>query len=211
MSTFTIITGSGRCGTSALSKFFIESRKVDMHFTNEIPDIRAGYENLDSIKANSLISDIIIPTFSFYESNNINKGIDLIKKVTRDNHVVKTPSFFFYNTYDVWKKYNTKDELLVILLKRDKLENVFKSAAKISWSKEWEYFKDVQHLENHYLENIKNLENNNIRYIELEFPKFILDPEYLYSKLLTSDFNFTKEMVLELSNKVFQESQITIK
>lgn len=211
MEVFTIITGSGRCGTSALTKFFVESQRVNMIYGDYLPDFRAGYENGDSIQANAFLTPSAASAFSYLEHNNINEGINLIKEVTKHNNLVKTPSFFFYNTYNFWKKHNTKDELLVLLLKRDKPENVLKSASSINQSKEWDFFSSPEEIKNHYLKNIKNLKDNNIKYIELEFPRFTTDPEYLYSKLSTSHFNFTREVILELSNKVFQDSQITIK
>ena len=200
METFTIITGSGRCGTSALTKFFINSSRFLIQCSTESPTMRAGYENVFSTSANINIS-----------KNNIRSAKNTIKRVTQTNDIVKTPTFFFYNTFKFWKENNTKNHLQVFLLKRDNLENVFTSASKTSRPRDWDYFQDALHLQNHYLKNINTLNSNNIKYIELEFPKFTLNSEYLYTKLLESNFSFTKQEVIDLSKQTFDPSKITIK
>ena len=202
---FTIITGSGRCGTSALTKFFIETGKFKLPTSSgEIKGMNAGYECHESSVINALVSEEII--FKHLEHNKPHSAIEKIKRITSVNDIVKTPTFFFYNTYESWKRYSNRD-IQVILLKRNNFSNVFNSANLIN-RPSWGYFKSNDHLDRHYQKNILNLKDNNINYVEIEFPKFIFDISYLTKKIIDLEMSLTEEEVEVAANQAFDRDRI---
>lgn len=203
---FTIITGTGRCGTSALTKFFIETGKFKLPTNSgEIKGMRAGYECHESSIINALVSEEVI--FKHLEHNNPHSAIEKIKRITSVNDIVKTPTFFFYNTYESWKRYSNKD-IQVILLKRNDFSNVFNSANLINKSSDWGYFKSTEQIERHYQKNILNLKDNNIKYVEIEFPKFIFDISYFTKKIMDLEMSLTEEDIEIFAKKVFNKDKI---
>ena len=81
---------------------------------------------------------------------------------------------------------------------------------------DWGLFKTGDEIEEHYKLNVQTLLNLNIPFIELEFPKFVLDPIYLFNELkqykpISNQKNFNLDLVIKLSEKVFDKSLITIK
>ena len=213
---FTIITGSGRCGTTALIKFFKETKVFHMVTSNYFPNMRAGLEHDAATQANSLCSKEVIKGYEKRRHNNLKEGTDLIKKIVRTTEIVKTPTFFFYNSYIYWKNAFPQEDLQVFLLKRNNSENVLKSAENVNNKEDWGYFKTGKEIEEHYKLNVQTLLNLNIPFIELEFPKFVMDPVYLFNKLkkykpLSNQKNFNLDLVVKLSKKVFDKSLITVK
>lgn len=213
---FTIITGSGRCGTTALIKFFKETKFFYMVTSNFFPKMRAGLEHDAASQANALCSKEIIKGFEEKRHNNLKEGTDLIKKIVKTTEIVKTPTFFFYNSYKYWAKSAPNKNMHVILLKRNNSENVIKSAVSVNNREDWGFFKTGDEIEEHYKLNVQTLLNLNIPFIELEFPKFVLDPIYLFNKLkqykpLSKAKNFNLDLVIKLSEKVFDKSLITVK
>ena len=206
MDKFTIITGSGRCGTSALTKFFIKTGKFNLPTsTGEVKGMNAGYECHESSIINALVSEEVI--FKHLEHNNPHKAIEKIKHITSVNDIVKTPTFFFYNTYESWKKYSNRD-IQVILLKRNNSSNVFNSANLTNRSSDWEYFKSSEQIEQHYQKNILNLKDNNIKYVEIEFPKFVFDISYLTKKIFDLGISLTEEDIEIFTKKAFNKDKI---
>ena len=211
---FTIITGSGRCGTTAFTSFMKATGFFHMIIGNYLEDMRGGLEIGDIAVANSLCSkDIIFPQ---YDHNNLLEGMDLIKKIVEITEISKSPSFFFYNSYEYWKKSAPQEDIQVFLLKRDNQDNVLKSAKKTSNEQDWSYFKNGEEIKKHYKLNVQTLKNLDIPFIELEFPKFITDPVYLFHKLekykpLSEQKNFNLNFVKNISSKVFEKSLVTIK
>jgi hypothetical protein len=213
---FTIITGSGRCGTTALMKFMEETKIFHTVVSPFFKKMRAGLEHDAAVQANSLCSKEVIKGYEKRRHNNLKEGTDLIKKIVRTTEIVKTPTFFFYNSYKYWRKAVPQEDLQVFLLKRDNPENVLKSAVSVNNREDWGLFKTGDEIEEHYKLNVQTLLNLNIPIIELEFPKFVLDPIYLFNKLkqykpISNQKNFNLDLVIKLSEKVFDKSLITIK
>ena len=178
--------------------------------------MRAGLEHDAAAQANALCSKEIIKGFEERRHNNLKEGTDLIKKIVRTTEIVKTPTFFFYNSYRYWRKAVPQEDLQVFLLKRNNSENVLKSAENVNNKEDWGYFKTGKEIEEHYKLNVQTLLNLNIPFIELEFPKFVMDPVYLFNKLkkykpLSNQKNFNLDFVVKLSKKVFDKSLITVK
>ena len=211
---FTIITGSGRCGTSAFISFMRETEFFHMVMGSFTPAMRGGYELPKVSVANSLCSKNII--FPHLRHNNLPESTSLIKEIVETTEIVKDPTFFFYNSYEHWKKSVPQKDIQVFLLKRDNQENVLKSAKKTVSEKDWSYFKNGEEIEKHYKLNVQTLLNLNIPFIELEFPKFVMDPVYLFNKLkkykpFSKQKNFNLDFVKNLSSKAFIKSLVTIK
>lgn len=208
MSTFTIITGSGRCGTSALTKFFQNWGELNVHATfNEVKDMKAGFESHEASVSNAYLSKNV--HYPHLIHNKPNKGISLIKDLTNTYDLVKTPSFFIYNTYEYWKKHNSKCNIQVILLKRTHPTEVYLSAKNTPRPMDWEIFKNVDTLEKQYNINRKSLTDLNIPYIEIEYPLFIKDLKYLYANLNQLDFNIPFKKIKQISKKSFNNQLIT--
>tara|TARA_R110002153_G_scaffold236763_2_gene390900 strand:- start:954 stop:1583 length:630 start_codon:yes stop_codon:yes gene_type:complete len=206
MNTFTIITGSGRCGTSAMMQFFIASQKYQIKDTVYFPNMRAGYENHIYAEANALISSEVM--FPHLIHNNLEEGIKHIKYATHNNIIGKSPAFFFYNKYEIWKEHCSKDNIQVILLKRSNPDHVIESAKLTGASKDWATFTDGNQIEEHYLKNISNLERNGINYVVIEFPRFIKDLNYLYSLLSKLNIDLTLEEVISAGLKTFDPKKL---
>lgn len=196
--TFTIITGPGRCGSSALTQFFINSNKYRVDSTGFNPQMRAGYESEHSILANSLLySSRKIPATRVL-------GIHKIFYLYNTSDIVKSPTFFYLNTYHEWQKtLKNYKGIQVILLKRD-ANKVIESANKIK-SNDWNNIDPTQ-IDNLWEENITTLDNLSIPYITLEYPKFTKDSNYLYNNLLQLDlgnWKFSLEDIENLMHKSF--------
>jgi len=191
INTFTIITGSGRCGTSALVQFFsfLNRHKIDMG--DYFGDMRAGLESVFSIQANK------------YVDTAPKKAEALIGFITKRYDIVKTPTFFISNSYHVWKEYNQKKDLKVLLLRRDNLEDVFSSAQHTPHPEDWDILGDIKNVKDQYNKNIQNLEKNNILHEVIEFPRFTKDPEYLFEKLSKLGFELSLGKVEFVSKQVF--------
>ena len=81
---FTIITGPGRCGTSALTQFFINSNLYRVDAVGGLdPTMKAGLESRDSILINSLIYTSNLMEFvkdhAYYEILNLYNKSDIVK------------------------------------------------------------------------------------------------------------------------------------
>lgn len=204
--TFTIVTGSGRCGTTAIMQFLDKLNMFNLVLGKYSPEMKAGLEH----DASALINDMIRKNVQL---DSINTQISQVSKTT---DIVKSPSFFIFNTYEFWKKNIFPLDIQVILLKRNKNKHVLESINKLELKHHWNYFKTELDIEKHYKRNIQNLKSLNIPYIELEFPKFILDPIYLYKKLKKHPYflnnkNFNIKVVKNISNFVFDPLKITVK
>lgn len=196
--TFTIITGPGRCGSSALTQFFINSNKYRIDSTGFNPKMRAGYESEHSILANSLLySSRKIPATRVL-------AIHKIFYLYNTSDIAKSPTFFYLNTYHEWQKtLKNYKGIQVILLKRD-ANKVIESAKKIK-SNDWDNIDPTQ-IDNLWEENITTLDNLSIPYITLEYPKFTKDSNYLYNNLLQLDlgnWKFSLEDIENLMHKSF--------
>jgi hypothetical protein len=208
--TFTIITGPGRCGTSALTKFFINSSKFKIDGNpNEIPSMRAGHESSLAIEANCYLSTQ--PNTFGFQPNQPQKGVDILKKIENQFDLVKTPTFFYQNTYHIWKLFSRRP-IQVILLKRTPLESVLKSSEIIGKrNSDWGMVKDVNHLQSMLDNSINNLERHSIPYTILDFPYFISNPQYLHNGLISLDFDFTLKEIELLSKQTFDLNKVNIK
>lgn len=197
---FTIITGPGRCGTSALTQFFINSNlyRVDSPF-NLDPSLKAGFESPDSILINSVI----------YASNLINstKGhaISRIINLYNKADIVKTPLFFYTNSYAYWQEIlQPYGGIQVILLTRNNLDDILTSAKNIG-IQDWDKYTPTL-LQDQWDLNIQTLENNNIPFITMEYPKFSKNPNYLFKnlkKLELGTWNPTLSEINTLSKNTF--------
>lgn len=195
---FTIITGPGRCGSSALTQFFINSKKYRVDSTGFNPSMRAGHESYYSIVANSLL----------YSSKQTlatkDLGINKIFHLYGTSDIVKSPTFFYLNTYPEWQNtlsYN--GGIQVILLKRDPNE-IFNSVKKIK-SKDWDTLTEDK-LNQLWKENVNTLKKHSIPYIIMDYPKFSKDPKYLYNnfkKLDLGNWEYTPEEITDLMNITF--------
>ena len=86
--------------------------------------------------------------------------------------------------------------------------NVFNSANLINKSSDWGYFKSTEQIERHYQKNILNLKDNNIKYVEIEFPKFIFDISYFTKKIMDLEMSLTEEDIEIFAKKVFNKDKI---
>lgn len=197
--TFTIITGPGRCGTSALTEFFINSNLYRVDYIDKNLSMKAGLESPDSILINSVIytSNLI----QSIKGGVIGRIIDLYNRAD----IVKTPLFFYTNSYAYWQKIlQPYGGIQVILLTRNNLDDIFTSAKNIK-SPDWNNYTPTL-LQNQWNLNIQTLENNNIPFITMEYPKFSKDPNYLYNNLLQLDlgnWKFSLEDIENLMSKSF--------
>lgn len=197
--TFTIITGPGRCGTSALTEFFINSNLYRVDYIDKNLSMKAGLESPDSILINSVIytSNLI----QSIKGGVIGRIIDLYNRAD----IVKTPLFFYTNSYAYWQKIlQPYGGIQVILLTRNNLDDIFTSAKNIK-SPDWDSYTPTL-LQNQWNLNIQTLENNNIPFITMEYPKFSKDPNYLYNNLLQLDlgnWKFSLEDIENLMSKSF--------
>ena len=203
---FTIITGAGRCGTSAIVKFLDNTKKYRIDKTRYDEKIRAGLESHKSNIVNFAInSSLILPSA-------VNSVRGSVEYLYNSFDIVKTPTFFYFNTYHVWNKL-LKNKIQVILLKRNPTSDIFKSVKKITeHSDDWSYYDTEEKIEKLYSENIYNLEKNNIPYITLDFPKFTNNYEYLFYKMKKLEWglwDFTKEEIKDLSEKTFDNSKVS--
>ena len=132
---FTIITGPGRCGTSALTQFFINSNLYRVDAVGGLdPTMKAGLESRDSILINSLIYTSNLMEFvkdhAYYEILNLYNKSD----------IVKSPLFFYTNSYTYWQEVlKPYGGIQVILLTRDNLDDIFTSAKNIK-SPDWDKY-----------------------------------------------------------------------
>lgn len=197
---FTIITGAGRCGTSALTQFFINSNLYRVDAVGGLdPIMKAGLESRDSILINSLIYTSNLMEFvkdhAYHEIQNLYNRFDL----------VKSPLFFYTNSYAYWQEVlKPYGGIQVILLTRDNLEDIFISAKNIG-RKDWDSFNPTS-LQTQWDLNIQTLENNDIPFITMEYPQFSKDPNYLFKnlkKLELGKWNPTLEEINTLSKKTF--------
>lgn len=190
---FTVITGPGRCGSSALTQFFLNSKmfRVDQGGGFN-PKMRAGYESYDAILANSLIhsSKDITTTLSL--------GLDRICHLYGIADIIKTPTFFYLDVYKEWKHCLRGTEgMQVILLKRD-FNEVFDSVKRIS-SNDWDNI-DEDKLSYLWDKNINTLDKLEIPYIIMDYPKFSKDPKYLYNNLKKLDLGSWDYNLQEISD-----------
>lgn len=207
---FTIITGPGRTGTSALTKFFIESKKFKIDSSDYIPEMSAGYES-----NNSAIANFCYNTGKIFESA-ISQGDNFANRIVSHYNLIKSPTFFFIpDSYQQWERMaKVHNGIQVILTKRDNPENIIKSAERIKLRHtDWKYLTNVDKINEMWEENIQVLESLKIPYTTLDFPTFVGDANYLNERLKTLDFyqnNFTIEEVVNLSNKTFDLGKINI-
>ena len=196
---FTIITGPGRCGSSALTQFFINSKKYRVDdSTGFNPSMRAGHESYFTILANSIL-------YSSKQTLAIKDlGIGKIHHLYDTSDIVKSPTFFYLNTYSGWQDaLSNGGGIQVILLKRDSNE-IFNSVRKIK-SKDWDTLTEDK-LNQLWEENVNTLKKHSIPYIILEYPKFTKDSNYLYDnlkKLDLGDWKYTPEEITDLMNMTF--------
>jgi len=197
---FTIITGPGRCGTSALTQFFINSNLYRVDAVGGLdPTMKAGLESRDSILINSLIYTSNLMEFvkdhAYYEILNLYNKSD----------IVKSPLFFYTNSYTYWQEVlKPYGGIQVILLTRDNLDDIFTSAKNIK-SPDWDKYTPTL-LQNQWNLNIQILENNNIPFVTMEYPKFSKDPNYLFKnlkKLELGTWNPTLSEIQTLSKNTF--------
>lgn len=200
---FTIITGPGRCGTSALTEFFIGTKSFRVDSSGYNKKARAGYEsdyaNLINAYANA---GKVIP--SYLERRDL---LRLNHHTYHNFDIVKSPSFFYFQTYDYWKHEMNKrtHEIQVLLLYRP-FEEVLESSSRVNIKKDWSQ-QTVETLKKKWDENIFMLDKLEISYTILEFPKFTTDITYLYNKLQSVDLgNFDKsyENILKYANSTFK-------
>jgi len=196
---FTIITGPGRCGTSALTEFFINSNLYRVDYTDKNLSMKAGLESPDSILINSVIyTSNLIQTL---KNSTTGRIIDLYNKAD----IVKTPLFFYTNSYAYWQKVlQPYGGIQVILLTRNNLDDIFTSAKNIK-SHDWDKYTPTS-LQNQWNLNIQTLENNNIPFITMKYPKFSKDPNYLFKslkKLELGTWNPTLSEIQTLSKNTF--------
>ena len=197
---FTIITGPGRCGTSALTEFFINSNlyRVD-YIGGKDPLMKAGLESSESILINSVIyTSNLIQSLKYNITDNI---IDLYDRAD----IVKTPLFFYTNSYAFWQEIlQPYGGIQVILLTRNNLDDIFTSAKNVG-TPDWDKYTPTL-LQNQWNLNIQTLENNNIPFITMEYPKFSKDPNYLFKnlkKLELGTWNPTLSEIQTLSKNTF--------
>ena len=197
---FTIITGPGRCGSSALTQFFINSKQYRIDSVLGFnPLMKAGYESHYAILANSLL----------YSSKHIQSLKTLatpkISDLYHSSDIVKTPTFFYLNTYNEWQEVlQPYGGIQVILLTRNNLDDIFTSAKNIK-SPDWDKYTPTL-LQNQWNLNIQILENNNIPFVTMEYPKFSKDPNYLFKnlkKLELGTWNPTLSEIQTLSKNTF--------
>lgn len=197
---FTIITGPGRCGTSALTQFFINSNLYRVDATGGIDStMKAGLESRDSILINSLIYTSNLMEFvkdhAYHEIKSLFYKFDL----------VKSPLFFYTNSYTYWQEVlKPYGGVQVILLTRDNLDDIFTSAKNIG-RQDWSNF-TLTSLQSQWDLNVQTLESNNIPFITMEYPQFSKDPNYLFNnlkKIELGDWNPTLEEINTLSKKTF--------
>ena len=196
---FTIITGPGRCGSSALTQFFINSKKYRVDDSSGFsPSMRAGHESYYSIIANSLLYS------SKQTKATKSLGTGKIFHLYNTSDIVKSPTFFYLDTYPEWHDTLSYDGgIQVILLKRDPSE-IFNSVKKIK-SKDWDNLTEDK-LNQLWEENVNTLKKHSIPYIILEYPKFTKDSNYLYDnlkKLDLGDWKYTPEEITDLMNVTF--------
>lgn len=201
---FTIITGPGRCGTSALTKFFIETKAFRVDSSGYNKEARAGYESENAAIINAYAyAGKVIPSYSTSRGD-----ILRLNQYVFDNFdIVKSPSFFYFQTYDHWKHIMDVrgHEIQVLLLYRP-FEEVLKSSIKINKREDWAN-QTVETLREKWDENISMLDKLGISYTILEFPKFTTDITYLYNELQSVDLgNFDKsyENILKYANSSFK-------
>jgi hypothetical protein len=196
---FTIITGPGRCGTSALTQLFINSNLYRVDAAGIDPNMKAGLESRSSILINSLIYTSNLMEFvkdhAYHEIKNLFYKFDL----------VKSPLFFYTNSYTYWQEVlKPYGGIQVILLTRDNLDDIFTSAKNIGrqdWSNHTPTSLSLQ-----WNLNVQTLENNNIPFITMEYPQFSKDPNYLFNnlkKLELGNWSPTLEEITTLSKKTF--------
>jgi hypothetical protein len=193
---FTIITGSGRCGSSALTQFFLNSGKYRIDSTGYDPKMRAGFESYNSIVANSLL----------YSSKEIYAtrllGIKKLFQIFNNYDIVKSPTFFYLNTYQEWHQALRNDGgIQVILLRRDPSE-VLNSVQKIK-SKDWDNVDEVK-INQLWEENIFTLDDLSIPYIILDYPQFTKNPDYLYNNLSKLDLGNWKYDLQDITNLMYE-------
>jgi hypothetical protein len=197
---FTIIAGPGRCGSSALTQFFINSKQYRVDPGEGFnPLMKAGYESYYAILANSLL----------YSSKHIQSlkflATPKISDLYHSSDIVKTPTFFYLNTYNEWQEVlQPYGGIQVILLTRNNLDDIFTSAKNIK-SPDWDKYTPTL-LQNQWNLNIQILENNNIPFVTMEYPKFSKDPNYLFKnlkKLELGTWNPTLSEIQTLSKNTF--------
>ena len=197
---FTIITGPGRCGTSALTEFFINSNlyRVD-YISGKDPSMKAGLESSESTLINSVIyTSNLIQSLKYNITDNIT---DLYNRAD----IVKSHTFFYTNSYAYWQEVlQPYGGIQVILLTRNNLDDIFTSAKNIK-SPDWDKYTPTL-LQNQWNLNIQILENNNIPFVTMEYPKFSKDPNYLFKnlkKLELGTWNPTLSEIQTLSKNTF--------
>jgi hypothetical protein len=196
---FTIIAGPGRCGSSALTQFFINSKQYRVDSGGGFNSLmKAGYESYYAILANSLL----------YSSKHIQSLKTLatpkIFDLYNNSDIVKTPTFFYLNTYNEWQNTLSNDGgIQVILLKRD-FNEIFNSAKRIN-SSDWGNLTEEK-LNQLWEENINSLEKYSIPYIVMDYPQFSKDPKYLYDNLKKLDlgnWDYNLQEISDLSSITF--------
>lgn len=202
------ITGPGRTGTSVITEFLENLLKLRTQKTEYSKNIRAGNESPLFIKTICMFGkkSLNSPYTDTMLHNNIDLGVVHLKKMEYDFDLVKSPLLYYYNNYEYFKT-NLKRNFTVILTKRNDSKNISKSSNKINaiddvWKNTPLFFDSQNKINKNKLECLE------IDYLELEFPKFVLDPEYLKNEL-KKYFNFDNVEFEKTHKKIFNKNLIS--
>jgi len=230
-----IVTGTGRCGTSIFNKIYClyasgqdpgTLKSESFYGSKWIEHSRAGYETPKIDFLNREVDmwkrqpENVPSRFAIDMRDLIKKGMPFIQRYP---YSLKSPSFYQYCSYDFWQevlfqKHKDSDrKLIVYLLKRNDLENVIKSAHTIGEGGDdgrvlpnkhlWN--KTPKQLENLYQRNITMLKYFRIPYVQIEFPKFVEDPEYLVEMIASINSNVNQDKLLKIAKAELQPNLVT--
>lgn len=203
-----LITGPGRTGTSVLTVFLEKLLKLRVQKTEFSKNMRAGNESPLFVRTICMFGKKSLnpPYTDNLLHNDIDLGVVHLKKMEYDLDLVKSPLLFYYNNYEYFKT-TLKRNFIVILTKRNDTNNIVKSSSKINAvDKVWK--NNPLFFDSQYKLNKNKLDCLEIDYLELEFPKFAIDIEYLKNSLKTH-FNFNESDFKKIYNETFDKNLIS--